>query len=207
MANWYYIIAWRENEEKRVTEQLIKGREKALNEKKMETKGVINIEDTQVIAVEETVIKTAIEELPTKDDDFQDEKSSKRQVDDANDPKNWRKRFKCNDESIISVEEDSFEDFQSVTIKKSLVNDENDPPESHMKVKQEDISNLRYQAFTKVPRIFVGSRTWVTTKTLNTKLGSNDFYFSHKQITQLVKELKSKTKYRPRKLNAITTST
>ncbi|CAO3637615.1 unnamed protein product [Mucor hiemalis] len=172
-------LAWRENEEKRVTEQLIKGREKALNEKKMETKGVINIEDTQVIAVEETVIKTAIEELPTKDDDFQDEKSSKRQVDDANDPKNWRKRFKCNDESIISVEEDSFEDFQSVTIKKSLVNDENDPPGSHMKVKQEDISNLRYQAFTKVPRIFVGSRT-------------------HKQITQLVKELKSKTKYRPR---------
>lgn len=166
----------------------------------METEEVIEIKDTQVIAVEETVIQIASEDslsisedllkksedVSTKreddDDDFQDDKSKKRQMDDLNHPSNWRKRFKCSDDTVISVGDDSFEDFQAVTIKKSLVNDENappPPPELQLKVTSEDIHNLKYQAFTKVPRIFVGSRT-------------------HKQITQLVKELKSKTKYSPR---------
>jgi hypothetical protein len=90
----------------------------------------------------------------SEDSNFQDYIPSKRQANNENHPKNWKKKFRCTDDKVITVEDDSFEDFQ-----KGPVNDENKPPGSVLKVDPDEINSMRYQTYKKVPRIFVGSRT------------------------------------------------
>lgn len=101
-----------------------------------------------------TKSEMTIESL-SEDSNFQDYIPSKRQTNNDNHPKNWKKKFRCDDDKVITIEDDSFEDFQI----KAPTNDENRSPGLELKISPDDIDTLKNQASSKVPRIFVGSRT------------------------------------------------
>ncbi|KAI7884155.1 uncharacterized protein EV154DRAFT_428012 [Mucor mucedo] len=91
-----------------------------------------------------------------------------------NDPSTWKKKFKRSN-SIITIDENSFEDFQTSGLKNEVKGENT----THQRPDSEKVNSMKYNTFKKVPRIFVGSRT-------------------HKQLSQLISELKTKTRYNPR---------
>lgn len=121
---------------------------------KSESKKDVKIESKKIL--EEIQAKNVPIQVETIDVDMKPVIESKKREIDENDPSNWRKKFKCSN-SVITIDEDSFEDFQTSGMdSKTKVKDENVPPQ---KSDMEQVNSLKYQTFQKVPRIFVGSRT------------------------------------------------
>lgn len=142
------------------------------NEKmKHESKKVVEIEIEGNLESKETTIEISLES-----DNLQESKNTLKEIPvnipiqgepinldslpeikralDENDPSNWRKKFK-RENSVITINENSFEDFQSSGMKKEAKEEDN----IQQRPDSEKVTNMKYETFNKVPRIFVGSRT------------------------------------------------
>lgn len=139
-------------ESKRGAAEIYLGSDKVIKDVELELSKVPEriVGSTRIL--EEIAVNIPIEVKPVEID--MQPVISKKRVLDENDPSNWRNKFKRGS-GVIMIDDDSFEDFQANGMKTETKKKSIPPQLSDM----EKSDSMKYQTFSKVPRIFVGSRT------------------------------------------------